>query len=79
MPSCKTEVVTPASFRSTKINNRLALIIVIAPKQDQLTFHHILGFEPKLRGTALIGAQGPWTVTLPAFAEAEYRSLIGSL
>jgi len=46
--SCKTEVVTPAGLRSTKIGNRLALIVVISAEQDQLTLHHVLGFEPEL-------------------------------
>src|SRR5688572_7429907 len=46
------------SFLAAEIGNRFALIVVVGAEQDQLTFHDVLGLEPKLGGSAAIGAEG---------------------
>jgi hypothetical protein len=58
MPFLQSEVITPAGLRSSKIGNGLALIVVVGPKQDQLTLHHVLGLEPELGRATTIGGCG---------------------
>lgn len=44
---------------SAEVGNRLALIVVISPEQDQLALDHILCLEPELGWAALVGTEGP--------------------